>query len=266
MGVGQLARLEEVEVLELAHARPEVEEVDHRPDGGMVRGPNHRQRRRQGGQVSRGARELDHRGEVEPGGDLRHLADGGRRGVEVGGGDRPVRHRRRVDELEAEARELLATFPPGVERGLAGRPRNPQVGQGHRGRDRRQPVVGQHASRRRQRVVGEEVDQHPVVELDVADARPRPALQRAAVAGGARGVLVHGQQHLAGLGGLSSGQPGEGDGEGCEQKGASRQHGFLSCRRRPSPAACSPVAPAAANGGRPTAPSMASSRDRRLGQ
>ena len=41
MRVGEFARLEQVEIFELAQARPEVEEVEHGPDIGMRRLANH---------------------------------------------------------------------------------------------------------------------------------------------------------------------------------------------------------------------------------
>ena len=44
MRMGEFARLEQVQIVELAQARPEVEEVEHGPDIGMRRLANHLKR------------------------------------------------------------------------------------------------------------------------------------------------------------------------------------------------------------------------------
>jgi hypothetical protein len=57
MDVRQLAWLQEIEVLELAHARPEVEEIHHRSGVWMGCFADHLQRRGQRREMRRGPRE-----------------------------------------------------------------------------------------------------------------------------------------------------------------------------------------------------------------
>ena len=248
MRVGQLARLEQVEVLELAQARPEVEEVEHRPHVGMRRGADHLQRRGQRGQVRRVAGELDHRGQVVLGCDVARLADAVRGRREVVGGNRPVGDRRRVDSLQTQVRELIAAAPPRFQRLGPRRTRQPEVLQHHGGGHRRQIEVFEQPPGSRQGVVLQEPLQQRRAELDVADAGPRPAFERATEAGATRRVLVHREQHPARSGGLRGGHARQGSGQGSQQHRSSRQHGRVL--NLPSPGS-SARAPAPAERGRP---------------
>ena len=82
----------------------------------------------------------------------------------------------------------------------------------------------------RQRVVLEKRGQQRRAELDVLDPGPRPALQRPAKAGAARGVLMHAEQHPARRRGLRGCGARQGSGQGSQQHRSSRQHGHLLYR------------------------------------
>ena len=172
--VGQLARLQEVEVLELVEARPEVEEVEHGAHGGVRGLADDRERRGERGEVGRRAGELDHRGQPVLLRDVARLADAVGGGREVVRGDGALRDRRRVDQRQAQLGKLFAAPPPRLERRLALRPRQPEVLQDHRRRHRRQVEVLHQAPRRRQRVGPQEIRQQRRPQLDVADAGARP--------------------------------------------------------------------------------------------
>src|SRR5690606_32156112 len=91
--VRELPGLEEIEILELAEAGPEVEEIEHRPNVGMGCVADHGQRRRQRREMRRRARELDHRGQAETARDLPYFANAIRRRGEILGSDRTARDR-----------------------------------------------------------------------------------------------------------------------------------------------------------------------------
>ena len=110
-----------------------------------------------GGRFHRdGPNELDHCGEFELLCDVAHLEDTPRCFGKIVSGDRPPRARRSVDPVEAKGLVLFAPEAEPIERGGSFGSRNPHIGAADDAADRRQAVVGQHASRGRQRIRLEE--------------------------------------------------------------------------------------------------------------
>ena len=198
MHVTELARLEQIQVLELVETGPEVIAVEHRTHVWMSGGARHLQQRRQRGDERRRAYELGHRRHVELSGDFSDFAHAvGNRFVVLGGDLLLWRSGRRVNALQTQRCEHLAALLQRVERGRSVRILFPQsLQRAAVARYRRQSEVGEQPVRCRQRFGLQELVEKIPGDLDLPDARARPAFERLPEARSRRRVLMDRERHL----------------------------------------------------------------------
>ena len=107
-----------------------------------------------------------------------HLTDTARRLGKIVSGNRPPSARRGVDPVETKGLVLFAPDAEPIERGGSFGSRDPHIGAADNAADRRQAIVGQHASCGRQRIRLKECLEQTVIELNIANTSPSPSLER----------------------------------------------------------------------------------------
>src|SRR5581483_964752 len=166
-------------------------------------------------------RELDHSRHLVLLGDFPALANAVHRAFVIVRRDFAAGHGRAINVLESKGRKFIAAFFPGVQFGIPVGARYPEIRNNGRARNRREAEVGDDAPGGIEAVGLEKVFEHPVGQLDMLDAGFRPALERFAVAGSGRSVLVQAESHFASSGHGAARQFGS---KRSEERGSSREH------------------------------------------